>query len=533
MKNGYFQVGCTRGGTVIKLVKPVDNGTSVAAKEIADYLSRHGISYDAGAIVRGIQDAADAENNEFLFLVNKELVPEIMESYILNVSPDNMQVTACFYPPSMKGKRMTVKDFLEELSGKGICYGILNERIEKFFEAPVYCTEIIVARGKEPRHGTDARIEYYFDTDLHAKPTLGEDGSVDFFHLNTINHCKKDDVLARLIPEDRGEEGISVYGEHIKPRDVKRASLKFGRNITLSEDKCTITSNVDGHVMLTDDKVFVSNVLEVENVDTATGNIDYDGSVQINGNVCANFKVHARGNVEVRGVVEGAEVEADGDIIIARGMNGMGKGILKAGGNIVSKFIENAKVNAGGYVSTESILHSTVMAGTEINVTGKRGFITGGRVCAANLIHVKTLGSQMGADTIVEVGVAPSVKVRMQELQKLVAEHKKYMEATHPALSATLQKIQQGVKIKPEQLKYFQEMLQEENTKKQEMDDALKEIERLQIIMDESAAAKVEVTGEVFSGTKICIADVSMVVKSPMSYCKFVKLQGDVKMVAL
>lgn len=533
MKNGFFQVGCTRGGTVIKLVKPVDGGTPVAAKEIADYLTRHGIGYDAGAITRGIQDAAAADGNEFLFLVNKELVSEIPESYIIMVNPEKMILSVRFYPPSMKGQRMSQSEFLRDLSNKGIIYGIDQDRVGDFFRAPCYGTDIVVAEGKEPRHGTDARIEYYFDTDPHAKPTLGEDGSVDFFHLNTINHCKKGDVLARLFPEDKGEDGFNVYGERIKPREVKRTSLKFGRNITLSEDKCVITSNVDGHVMLTDDKVFVSNLLEVENVDTSTGNIDYDGSVQVNGNVCANFKVHARGNVEVRGVVEGAEVEADGDIIIARGMNGMSKGKLVAGGNIVSKFIENATVNAQGYVSTESILHSTVMAGTEINVTGKRGFITGGRVCATNLIHVKTLGSQMGADTIVEVGVAPSVKVRLQELQKLVTEHKKSIEATHPALSATLQKIQQGVKIKPEQLKLFQEMLQEENTKKQEMEESLKEIERLQMILDESAAAKVEVTGEVFSGTKICIADVSMIVKSPMTYCKFIKSQGDVKMVAL
>lgn len=533
MKNGYFQIGCSNGGTIVKVVKPEDGGRFVSAKEIADYLTLHGILYDAGAITRGIQEAAVAAKNEFLFLVNKDLVPEIRESYLLNISQDRMMAVAKFYPPSMKGQRMSADEFIHDLTHKGIIFGIQKEAIENFFKTPSYCTEFVVAKGEEPRQGADARIEYFFETDLRAKPTLSEDGSVDFFHLNTINHCKKDDILARLYPEDKGEDGTSIYGEHIKPREVKRRSLKFGRNIKLSEDRCVITSEVNGHVMLVEDKVFVSNVLEVENVDTATGNIDYEGSVQVNGNVCTNFKISARGNVQVRGVVEGAEIEADGDIIIERGMNGMGKGVLKAGGNVVSKFIENSSVKAGGYVSTESILHSTVMAGTEINVTGKKGFITGGRVCATNLIHVKTLGSPMGADTIVEIGVDPAVKVRMQELQKMVVEHKKSIDATHPVLTATLQKIQQGVKMKPEQLKYFQEMLQEENAKKQEMETALKEMERLQVILDESAAAKVEVTGEVYSGTKICIADVSMIVKNPMTYCKFIKSQGDVKMVAL
>ena len=53
------------------------------------------------------------------------------------------------------------------------------------------------------------------------------------------------------------------------------------------------------------------------------------------------------------------------------------------------------------------------------------------------------------------------------------------------------------------------------------------------MILDESSSAKVEVSGEVFAGTKICIGDVSMVVKNPMKFCKFVKQQGDVKMTAL
>ena len=109
---------------------------------------------------------------------------------------------------------------------------------------------------------------------------------------------------------------------------MKRTTLRFGHNITLSEDRKTLTADVDGHVMLVEGKVFVSNVLEVENVDISTGNIEYEGSVKVNGNVCTNFSVKAKGNIEVSGVVEGACLEADGNIIIARGMNGMARGCL-------------------------------------------------------------------------------------------------------------------------------------------------------------------------------------------------------------
>lgn len=77
--------------------------------------------------------------------------------------------------------------------------------------------------------------------------------------------------------------------------------LKYGNNIEISEDNTTLVSLVNGHVELIEGSVFVSDVLTVENVDNATGNIDYEGSVQINGNVCANFQVKAKGNIEVKG----------------------------------------------------------------------------------------------------------------------------------------------------------------------------------------------------------------------------------------
>lgn len=533
MKNGYFQLVCGSEGTALRVFAPVDGGKPVSVKEITEYLTRFGIVFDVAIVNNTVQEAAASGKPEYEATINQTPSAEIRECYELHLSEDKMLATARFYPPSENGERMTASEFLNDLMQKGIKHGIQTDTLNKFFSQPVYCKEILVAKGLQPEQGTDARIEYYFETDLRAKPTLKEDGSVDFFHLNTINHCNKGDILARLYPGDPGTLGKNIYGEAVKPRDVKRLSLKFGRNITISDDRLVITSDVNGHVTLVDDKVFVSNILEVENVDNSTGNIEYDGSVKVNGNVCTNFSVKAKGDIEVNGVVEGAYLEAGGNIIIARGMNGMARGVLNAEGNVVSKFIENAKVNAKGYVSTESILHSEVMAGTEIIVDGRKGFITGGRVSAGNMIRVKTLGSLMGSDTVVEVGADPSVKLRIQEIQKQITESKKQIDTIHPVLKSAASKLAQGVKFKQEQLMYFQELLQQENVKKKEIEEAIKEMGNLQVMLEGSATAKVEVTGEVFGGTRICISDVSMVTKNSMKYCKFIRQQGDVKMVAL
>ena len=346
----------------------------------------------------------------------------------------------------------------------------------------------------------NAHIEYYFNTDGKARPTLKEDGSVDFFHLNTISHCQKGDVLAKLFPEDLGDPGKNVLGEPLKPRDVKKKKLKYGRNITLSEDKLTLTS---------------------------------DGSVEINGNVCANFSVIAKGNIQVGGVVEGAYLQAGGDIIITRGMNGMGRGELKAGGNIVAKFMENATAMAKGYVSTDSILHSSVQAGDEVTVSGRRGFITGGRVCALNNVSVKTLGSSMGADTVIEVGVDPTLKSRIQQIQKEIAEAARVVKSVQPLLTATQQKLAKGIKLSPDQIQYMKSLIALSQLKKKEVESKTTEMEAMQDSLGNLTNASVNVSGVVFPGTKICIGDSSMIVQGQMQYCKFIRTGGEVKMTAL
>ena len=196
-------------------------------------------------------------------------------------------------------------------------------------------------------------------------------------------------------------------------------------------------------------------------------------------------------------------------------MNGMGKGTLKAGGNIIAKFLENTTAQADGYVASESILHSRIMAGGEVNVDGKRGFITGGRVCAAGGINVKTLGSEMGADTVVEVGADPKVKNRIAQLQKQIEEDNKTLQSIMPVLASTRQKLAQGVKLSPEQVKYIKENQAELNELEEQLGGGTQ--------------AQIKVRGMVYPGTKICIDDVSMTVQKDTHYCRFVKERGDVK----
>lgn len=529
MANGFFQLIHNTHGTSLKIVPPTNGGEMFPIGELVDYLNERNLHYDLhklNATYTGLKE-------ETTIPINLERGFRESEKMIVSISDDKMSATVRFHAPSNDGEIMNETEILQELKHKGVMFGVKEDVVEEYAKHRVYCTDLLVAEGLEPVQGSDASIEYFFSTDIHAKPTLLEDGSVDFFNLNTINHCTKGDMLARLTPAVQGESGKTVTGENLKPREVKRLTLHYGRNISISEDKTCIYSEVNGHVTLVEDKVFVSDVLEVENVDMSTGNIDYEGSVLVRGNVCSNFSVMSRGNIEVRGIVEGAYLEAQGDIIIARGMNGMGKGELKAGGNIVVKFMENVTAEAQGYVSAETILHSRVSAGTDVTVTGKKGFIAGGRVCATNSINVKTLGSSMGADTIVEVGVDPGLKNKFQQYQKDVADARSELERVEGVISSAKKRILTHAPILEEQAKFIASSIVRKGELVSEIATKERQLEDMHDLLEGKRVAQIVVTGEVYPGTKICISEVSMVVKSVCQYCRFVKVRGDVKMEAI
>ena len=527
--NGYFKVIADSKGAFLQLVAPTDGGEAVQLKEIIQYLNEKKIAFDLKQLNDGV---AAASYDKPIFLSPAKLLP-LSESCTVTIAEDGMSATARFYPAATNGRELNAEDIRSSCRLAGINFGIDEDVIADFLGNKQYCTDYTVAKGKAVQEGTDAVIEYFFNTDNKIRPTLKEDGTVDFFNLNLVNHCKKGDVLAKLTPAVRGIAGMSVRGEKVLPREVKVTSLQYGLNIDISEDKCTITSQVDGHVTLTGNKVFVSDVLTVTNVDNSTGNIEYDGTVVVMGNVNTNFSVKAKGDVEVKGAVEGAYIEAGGNILLSRGINGMGRAKIVAGGNIVAKFIENSTAAAAGYIDADAILHSNISAGTEVHVMSKKGFIVGGSVQATSKVCAKTLGSAMGADTKVAVGMDTRISARIAELNKEIGEIQKNMKTMLPVLDAAKKKIANGIKMTPDQVKNVQQLAGTVKVLQQKLENDTKELEELKSTATDNSKASVEVTGEVYPGTIIAISDLSMIVKTTYKYCRFIVEKGDVKLAAL
>ena len=521
--NSYFQLVITPKGTGIRVFPPSDGGEKLNVNDVRDYLDERKIEYD----VVVINDAVTKADGEVVMFNQTQVSPE-REACRYEIAKDHMSVTAFFYPPTEGAELMTEKEVYSSLAYRKISYGIDKEAIHGFFEHREYCKEIVVAKGKPVRQGHNARVELHFNSNLRARPTLKEDGSVDYFHLNLINNVEAGQKLATYHPEDPGDPGINVYGENIKPAAVKASYIKYGKNTVLSEDKMTLSAEKAGHVTVKDGKITVSDVLTVENVDVSTGNIDFEGSVEVKGVVASNFSVKAGGNIVVKGIVEGADLDAGADIILECGAKAGGH--IKAGGNVVTKFIENATVTAGGSISSECILHSDVSSGTEINVTGRRGFIAGGKVCAAERISAKVLGSEMGANTVIEVGADPTIKERLKDLQKSIAASSKNLESIKPTIDGFTKMLKAGAKFSPDQVANVKKLMTLNQTLNAQIEKDSEEYSNLMEKLSESKEADVVVEGTAYPGTTVNIGELSMIVKKPVQYSRFVIKEGDVRL---
>ncbi len=526
--NGYFQLKADSAGVFLKVYAPTGDGVPVTTKMVFDYLDLHKLKGESINIDKAVK-AADGTPVR----LSSDKIHPVRESYKLTIAEDKMSASVFFYPPMEGAQQMDANELLGDLKLKKILFGVKKDVINEYFANREYCKEIEVARGKDPRDGEDAHVSYNFNTDLHAKPTMKEDGTVDYFHLNLINHCKEEDELAVLTPEDPGDNGMNIYGDPVRPRKVKVMILHPGKNTRLSEDKLHLYATKTGHVILDGEKISVSDVMVVENVDLSTGNIDYDGSVEVKGVVSAGFEVKCRGNLTVKGIVEGAKIEVAGDVILERGMNGMGSGVIQCGRNIITKFIENAEIHAEGSIHAESIIQGRVTAGTEIEVTGKRGNITAGHVTATEQISARTIGSEMGTNTIVEVGVNPGLKAKIKEAQQDIANATKNIQTIEPTISGFTDKLRKGFKPTPEQLQYIQKLVAMDKTLKAQVEVKTKEMEELEGQLQDVKKANVRFTGTAYPGTQIIIGSLSQTLKKEYKYGKFFSDGGDVRYTSL
>jgi uncharacterized protein (DUF342 family) len=136
--------------------------------------------------------------------------------------------------------------------------------------------------------------------------------------------------------------------------------------------------------------------------------------------VAEGFFLKAREDLEVHGIVEGANLSAGGRMILKSSVRGMGRGSLSSGGDLFVEYADQCRIRSGGSVRFgKALLHCDLEAeGSVFSDREDRGAIVGGVCKAGGTLACFNLGSEMGARTIVQVGVSPKLLEKKAQLSR-------------------------------------------------------------------------------------------------------------------
>jgi len=528
--DGRMIIGATHDGVFLTVYPPQGSGRPVSLQEVFDALTERRLGDVDPAVV---QQTVRESNGKPVRLADYAPDPERNGKVVVELSGDEMKAFITLAPPTNGGLDLELADVNEALKMKRVYNGIKQDVIVQALEKEDFNRSLLVAEGDLPVDGENGQIEFRFDRERQNKINLAVDeaGNIDYHELNLIENVVVGQVLGMRKPPTAGTAGKTVTGKVIDAKGGREVKVPAGKNVKISADGNELVAAINGQVIWAQDKVSVSPIFEVHgDVNFSTGNIVFLGNVKVYGSVEDGFRIKAAGDIEVSGTVGKAVMEAEGNILIRHGILGKGEGQVKAKGNVIVRFAENANIEAGGDVIIgEAVMHSNVDAGRRIILSDRKGLIIGGQLRATEEVNAKVVGSVVATHTDIEVGVSPAVRQQMRNLeQERKAVLAKLAKVTDGILALNTIKGKLG-KLPPEkeqmlvQLSGLQQQLQENDAQIQEQ---VAELEG-QLVL--SREGRVSAMGIVYPGVKITIKDAILFVKDEYKFVSFFHEEGEVK----
>lgn len=340
--------------------------------------------------------------------------PEQKPELELQVATDKMAAYLRVKAAPNGNRDVSYEEIMEFLRQAGICYGVYDEAVREYCDKKQFFLELKCAEGLPPVDEENGKIIYNFRTEQNNAPMQKDDGTVDYMNLGLVQNVSAGDLLCTIVPPATGRDGIDIYNAPVPYQRGKTPKFPSGKNTVISDDGLTLTSAIDGCIEYKNAMLNINDAFLVHgDVGSSSGNIAFSGTVTVQGDVREGFTVKAGKDVIIRGFVEGATIEAGGNVTIAKGMNGMGKGVIRAEGDISGKYFENVSLFCKGDVYADVIMNSRTQAEGSVLLKGRNALLVGGSCQVGKRVYASTIGNENNSHT--------EVCIVSQELQKLLS----------------------------------------------------------------------------------------------------------------
>lgn len=440
--NGYFYWEAGAAGVFLRVYPRCGRGRPASEPEVRKSLEAAQLAAVDWAAVAGAVREAEARPVS-VAPPQPVTVPQDGRT-VIEVTLDRMAAYMRVLPP-VGGRPLDAAAARSALAAAGVVFGIDEATLDAAVAAADPATEHCVARGATPAAGKDGEVRFRFRTGQEGRPAERADGGVDFRELGIVQNVTARQTLAVRVSATAGKPGSTVTGEQLTARPGREVQLTAGENVAW-EGGDRLVASTDGHAVVgAGGRVSVLRAFELKgSVDLKTGNVSFVGDVTVRGDVADGMTIEASGDVQVGGHIGAATVKAAGDITVRGGINGQNRGVVRAGRNVKSPFIENVEVAAGQHVEAgEAIMHSHVTAGGSVRVAG-RGLLVGGTIRARDEVSARTIGSHLATPTEIEVGVDPAVRLEHHEVSAGVAARERELDEAQKTMAAIQRAQQEG-----------------------------------------------------------------------------------------
>ena len=450
----------------------------------------------------------------------------------VRISSDEMEAFLLLPVPG-QGVYYTLPDLLKFLQNSRVTQGINEATLRQMIDEKQYGREIRVACGTKAVDGQDGFFQYNFNMDLNRKPTIREDGSVDYWSIHAIEIVEQGQVIAIYHDPVDGSNGMTVTGKPILAKRGRPLPPLAGKGFSRSEDNHTYVADLTGKIDFRNGRIQIQSIYEVSgDVDMRTGNIDFRGDVVVHGNVTVGAVVKATGSITVDGICEACVLEAGKDIILRGGVLGGHKAKIRSRSNIQAKFFEYSTVEAEGYISVNSALSSTLISYDRIFLDGKHASIVGGYTYATAGVEADTLGNVNEVKTKIQVGASTEVLRGIVDIKNRLSDAQAMLgKITEGLMQFEVLAKEKGLDINSDERRVA--LLRTKMAKQAEIAADTRDLERLNAIVERGQGAFVRVIRDVFPGTTITIHQTMLSVKDEQHSVDFVLRQGNVVMNSL
>lgn len=202
-------------------------------------------------------------------------------------------------------------------------------------------------------------------------------------------------------------------------KGIDKKPLK-GEGFRIASDGVTYFSKLNGKFEYINGKIKISNMIIVhEDVTSITGKLEVDGSVYVVGSVYSGGCISATGDIIIEYNVEAARLNAGGNVMIKKGSCSKNDCFINAGGEVSGSFFEAATINANGNIKANYIMNSTINTMGKVIVSGSKGMLLGGKICAVRGVDTYNLGNKSHIKTYLEVGKMHFMLRNRLSLQKI------------------------------------------------------------------------------------------------------------------